>query len=288
MGQQFRSKGQGADRKVYPVNKKRPFGVSREIALEEVNELREKGDRARLIKTNAKYDLYAPYQATLKQQVENNPDADTRVSVESDKEGIDAYVKVPADKVMSVEDKETLYKDVLDRSTRFGYMIDSKSNPHLLRYPQYFGETTPDGRTILFSKNHNNTMAWKITFEDAITDKRYFDLENVGSHGVAEILNPDAPLGDKWGEGQVDPVQFAKWRDKLTGDKNFYGGEAYAETVLGYKEVQKFVNEVNKTAGKNGDLPRSFMQDLPLMHILSVERFSKGRDTNIGGGQHQC
>ena len=33
---QFRSKGKGKDRKAYPVNPRKPYGVSREVAYEDV------------------------------------------------------------------------------------------------------------------------------------------------------------------------------------------------------------------------------------------------------------
>lgn len=62
---EFRTKGKGSDRKVYPIRKRKPFGVPRNIAYEEVQALREKGKRARLIETNSRLELYAPYESVL-------------------------------------------------------------------------------------------------------------------------------------------------------------------------------------------------------------------------------
>jgi len=63
---EFRTKGKGKGRQVYPVGPKRkPFGISRELAYEDVEALRQKGERARLIKTNKKLALYAPYKADV-------------------------------------------------------------------------------------------------------------------------------------------------------------------------------------------------------------------------------
>ena len=64
---EFRSKGKGKDRRVYPVNKvnKKPFGVPREVAYKDVVKGRENGEKMRLIETNRKLDLYAPYEAVL-------------------------------------------------------------------------------------------------------------------------------------------------------------------------------------------------------------------------------
>lgn len=62
---QFRSKGKGKDRKAYPVNSRKPYGTSREVAYEDVQALRNKGQKARLIKTNRKDNLYAAYKGVL-------------------------------------------------------------------------------------------------------------------------------------------------------------------------------------------------------------------------------
>ena len=55
-------------------NAKKPFGVSRELAAEEVQAMRKNGYKARLIKTNRRLDLYAPYESVLpSNQVEKLP-----------------------------------------------------------------------------------------------------------------------------------------------------------------------------------------------------------------------
>ena len=62
---QFRSKGKGKDRKAYPVNPRKPYGISREAAYEDVQAMRAQGQKARLIETNRRLDLYAPYESVL-------------------------------------------------------------------------------------------------------------------------------------------------------------------------------------------------------------------------------
>ena len=75
---EFRTKGKGKDRQVYPIKKRQPFGVTRKLAYEDVLALRKEGKRARLIKTNKKLDLYAPYEAVgtdfTQENTENNPE----------------------------------------------------------------------------------------------------------------------------------------------------------------------------------------------------------------------
>ena len=53
------------DGKTRPITKRVPYGISRSLALEEVEMLRKKGERARLIETNRKRKLYAPYESKL-------------------------------------------------------------------------------------------------------------------------------------------------------------------------------------------------------------------------------
>ncbi|MBX8640723.1 MAG: hypothetical protein KIS29_10350 [Thermoplasmata archaeon] len=62
---EFRTRGKGKERKVYPVKKRQAFGVSRDLAYDEVQALRKQGKRARLIETNTRLDLYAPYESIL-------------------------------------------------------------------------------------------------------------------------------------------------------------------------------------------------------------------------------
>ncbi len=62
---EFRTKGKGKERKVYPVKKRQAFGISRNLAYDEVQALRKQGKRARLIQTNRTLNLYAPYEAMV-------------------------------------------------------------------------------------------------------------------------------------------------------------------------------------------------------------------------------
>jgi hypothetical protein len=58
-------KDENGENKHIPIRPRKPFGVTREKALREVEKLREMGLRARLIETNRKHKLYAPYEATI-------------------------------------------------------------------------------------------------------------------------------------------------------------------------------------------------------------------------------
>ena len=72
---EFRSKGKGKDRQVYPIKKRQPFGVTRNVAYEDVMALRRQGKRARLIETNTRLDLYAPYESVIPEATISTPSA---------------------------------------------------------------------------------------------------------------------------------------------------------------------------------------------------------------------
>ncbi|MFP3257320.1 MAG: hypothetical protein RXO36_05935 [Candidatus Nanopusillus acidilobi] len=61
-------KDESGENKHIPIRPRKPFGVSREKALRDVEKLREMGLRARLIETNRKHKLYAPYKATIDEE----------------------------------------------------------------------------------------------------------------------------------------------------------------------------------------------------------------------------
>ena len=60
----FISKGKGRNRKVIPIRQK-PYGEPRSRALRQIEDLRRKGRKVRLIETNKRLELYAPYRSIL-------------------------------------------------------------------------------------------------------------------------------------------------------------------------------------------------------------------------------
>ena len=65
----------GKVKHVNTQNRRKPYGVSRQVAYEDVQAMRKSGHKARLIETNRRLDLYAPYESVLpSNQVEKVPD----------------------------------------------------------------------------------------------------------------------------------------------------------------------------------------------------------------------
>ena len=62
-GKRYITVEQHGKKQAVPVKKRKsPYGVQRPIAFEEVQQLRGKGERARLVETNPKHKLYAAYE----------------------------------------------------------------------------------------------------------------------------------------------------------------------------------------------------------------------------------
>ena len=83
---EFRTKGKGKERQVYPVKKKQAYGVTRNLAYEDVLSLRSQGKKARLIQTNKRLDLYAPYESVIPS--DSVPDTHTPEPKQSSQSGI--------------------------------------------------------------------------------------------------------------------------------------------------------------------------------------------------------
>jgi len=73
------------DGKTRPITKRVPYGEPRSLALKEVEMLRKMGERARLIETNRRKKLYAPYESELK-RVELHKESETQGSGEGNVE----------------------------------------------------------------------------------------------------------------------------------------------------------------------------------------------------------
>ena len=56
---EYRSRGKGKDRQVYPIGsgRRKPYGIPRELAYDDVKQIRSEGGRARLIETNRRLQL---------------------------------------------------------------------------------------------------------------------------------------------------------------------------------------------------------------------------------------
>ena len=108
---EFKTKGKGKERVVYPVRKK-PYGVTRQLAYEEVQVLRKQGKKARLIQTNKRLELYAPYESIIGMSTGPEP-AESPKSIEPSVEA----PKVPA----TIDSVQTMTAQLNDATRAKGW-----------------------------------------------------------------------------------------------------------------------------------------------------------------------
>jgi len=145
------------DGKTRPITKRVPYGVSRSLALEEVERLRKKGERARLIETNRKRKLYAPYESRLglieKQlaPVTGKPKQNTP-AIEKPKESVTSGgnnrpIGSSAGETLSVRDADKMGQEMeKELSTNKAF----KGIP--------VSKTVTDSGTVLYVMDHNKYM----------------------------------------------------------------------------------------------------------------------------------
>jgi hypothetical protein len=145
------------DGKTRPITKRVPYGVPRNLALEEVERLRKKGERARLIETNRDRRLYAPYESKLglieKQPapVTGEPRQDTP-TVEKPKESVtsggnDGPIGTSAEETLSIRDADKMGQEMeKELSTNKAF----KGIP--------VSKTVTDSGTVLYAMDPNKYM----------------------------------------------------------------------------------------------------------------------------------
>jgi hypothetical protein len=90
MSQKWITKKNKHDENIHiPIKDRKPFGIPREKALIDVEKLREMGKRARLIETNRKRKLYAPYKSAIDQNGNLVIDVDKDNEEQEDKNKIE-------------------------------------------------------------------------------------------------------------------------------------------------------------------------------------------------------
>ena len=128
------------DGRVFPVKKRKPYGISRTLAYEDVQAFRKEGKKARLIKTNNKLDLYAPYVS----DIPDAPESHTKMEPEKE-EKISGSRKVTEGQRIDLREQLALVSG------------NGKSNMNNAELKEYFSNdsrikaTIKDGKLTFFS-----------------------------------------------------------------------------------------------------------------------------------------
>jgi hypothetical protein len=171
MTTQFRSKGKGKSRMVYPVSGRKPYGIPRQLAYEDVQAFRQDGKRARLIKTNKKLDLYAPYVSDISDPLGTNK---THPVESENKKRTSVSRKVSEGQKIDLKEQFALVNK------------NGKANMNLAELREYFSKD---------SRIKTTTKDGKLTF---------MSIDPSSISMIMETMDTDLP------DGFLHPVAFGK------------------------------------------------------------------------------
>lgn len=274
---EFRSKGKGKDRQVYPIRKRQPFGVTRNIAYEDVMALRQQGKRARLIETNTRLDLYAPYESVIPAPTAEPPIADAN---ETEKQDVSPHIgtitqeKEQALKLMGLLNEkgklqmsnEQIRDFFIDArlSVENGEMHYTSVDPsHIMMIDEIIPTSLPNGFYHI----------------EQGEDKR-FTLESGVDPAAANFKMPKLDYETNSWKAQIDGSNLVKIMDFL---KKSSKDDPFSQTVTfrmkGNKVMVTGFNE--KEAGRERQLKDSHSPDKNTVSILEINaQPSKGSNTN--------
>jgi len=139
-------KDENGENKHIPIRPRKPFGVTREKALRDVEKLREMGLRARLIETNRKHKLYAPYKATINE--EGNPIPENETNIQKDEIIENKETEIKKENEVKTEEKTLENRDYaigVLRALGFLKPLEDKLNITQNEINQFF-TPTKDGK----------------------------------------------------------------------------------------------------------------------------------------------
>jgi|GEM_PF-6524062 len=215
------------DGRVFPVRKK-AYGISRQLAYADVQALRKDGKRARLIKTNQRLDLFAPYESVL-------PPAAEPMDVEKPK----ASTKAPAEKqiLKDVEKPKASTKNTekkipqgkIDMLNQLG-LVTKNGKPDLNNgvLNEYFSEKTRMNATIkdgklTFVAIDPSTISLIMETMDTNLPDGYLKPVSYGTDFSMEWTKTPPP--DDRRTPRFPPLDYSKdsWTVRLEGEelKNF-------------------------------------------------------------------
>jgi len=98
-------KGRDGRNRHIPIKDRRPYGIQREKALIDVEKLREAGERARLIETNRKHKLYAPYESVIDDEENPIPDNESKIQKDETIKNKETEIKKDENKEMDTQER---------------------------------------------------------------------------------------------------------------------------------------------------------------------------------------
>ena len=274
---EFRSKGKGKDRQVYPIRKRQPFGVTRNIAYQDVMALRQQGKRARLIETNTRLDLYAPYESVIPAPAAEPSIADTN---ETKKQDVSSHIGT----ITQEKDQALKLMGLLNENGKL-----QMSNEQIRDFFIDARLSVENGEMHYTSVDPSHIMMIDETIPTSLPDGFYhieqgedkrFTLESGVDPAAANFKMPKLDYETNSWKAQIDGSNLVKIMDFL---KKSSKDDPFSQTVTfrmkGNKVMVTGFNE--KEAGRERQLKDSHSPDKNTVSILEFNaQPSKGAYTN--------
>lgn len=269
--------------KTRPITKrKNAFGVPRELAYSEVESLRRQGKRARLIKTNTRLDLYAPYESVI-------PDKPA------------AAVSEPAVNASEPEKQETashigtIAQEKSHALKLIGLLNDNgklqMSNEQLRDFFNDAKISVKNGEMHYMSVDPSHVVMIEETLPTSLPDGFYhieqgenksFTLESGVDPAAERFRTPQLDYSKNSWKAQIDGNDLVKLMDFL---KKSSKDDPFSQTVTfrmnGNRLLVTGFNE--KAAGRERELRDSHSPDENTVTILEMHaQPSGGPETNDG------
>ena len=227
---EFRTRGKGKERKVYPVKKRQAFGVSRNLAYDEVQALREQGKRARLIQTNRTLNLYAPYEAMVNPNAPAPPEPVAMQQGPANTQSTEPNVKTPSVKNPSAG-MDAEYRSALES---LGILSgNGKLNMNMSEFREYFHDdaniTVQNGIMTLRSVDPAYVSMMEETLETNLPDGDYAIVLDGKSASLKMLQAGDLPprrvklpalsYGDDSWRVRLEGESLSKFIGALKGDE---------------------------------------------------------------------
>ena len=181
----------------------KPYGITKAEAEKEVHKLREEGERARLIETNRKKELYAPYEGVLKTAShDDKPQPAHRLT----------YSELQ--KSMKDVPVEFRLKGEPRKGSVYAAVITGTDPKYGLKREFLKGDRTYTGKHDLTVDYHANLKPGTIieTGEGGSWNNKYGTYYIVTSKGLKPLKNNNN------GEGKLYVKDLVKAREKATGN----------------------------------------------------------------------
>jgi len=168
-------------------NRKKPFGIQKDMAKKDVDLLRKEGKRARLIETNRRLDLYAPYEANIQSPTPSVPQPEPTPSIQKAAPSSENNESVNADNVPIVTHEAEMAKKLISSVTP-----DKEYSPYTIY--------SKDGKTYVLSVDNSHIAMYYAEIngvtqkpEEPVGQRIRIPTLDLESHDalVSELLEPE-------------------------------------------------------------------------------------------------